>query len=133
MKRFCSGSRFGVFVRCSYAAKKKPPVPQAGSQIVIPGVGRMTSTIARISGLGVKYWPAPDFVSSAFFWSRIHVVQPPRQGIDATGLEVHLGKALDGILEVLCVLTEWRLTAAGSEEEQRRDHRESERTAERTC
>ena len=50
----------------SWAASRKPPVPQAGSQIVIPGSGRITSTIARISGRGVKYWPAPDFTSSAF-------------------------------------------------------------------
>ena len=53
----------------SCAASRKPPVPQAGSQIVIPGSGRMTSTIAWISGRGVKYCPAPDFMSSAFFSS----------------------------------------------------------------
>ncbi len=45
-------------------------MPQAGSQIVSPAAGCITSTIAWISGRGVKYWPAPDFVSSAFFWSR---------------------------------------------------------------
>ena len=33
-------------------------------------LGRMTSTIAWISGRGVKYWPAPLLVSSAFFSSR---------------------------------------------------------------
>jgi hypothetical protein len=37
--------------------------------MVMPGSGRITSTIARISGRGVKYWPAPDFTSSAFFSS----------------------------------------------------------------
>ncbi len=53
----------------SCAASRKPAVPHAGSQIVIPGSGRITSTIALISGRGVKYWPAPVFTSSAFFWS----------------------------------------------------------------
>ena len=47
---------------------KNPPVPQAGSQIVTLGWGLVTSTIARIRGRGVKYCPAPDFMSSAFFW-----------------------------------------------------------------
>src|SRR5205823_4757856 len=37
-----------------------------GSQIVIPGSGRMTSTIPRMSARGVKYCPAPDLRSSAF-------------------------------------------------------------------
>ncbi len=45
-------------------------MPQAGSQIVSPASGRITSTIAWISGRGVKYWPAPDLVSAAFFSSR---------------------------------------------------------------
>ena len=44
-------------------------MPQAGSQIVSPGRGRITSTIAWISGRGVKYWPAPPLVSWAFFSS----------------------------------------------------------------
>ena len=38
-------------------------------QIVSPGAGRITSTIAWISGRGVKYCPAPPFVSCAFFSS----------------------------------------------------------------
>ena len=35
-----------------------------------PGSGCITSTIAEISARGVKYWPAPDFMSAAFFSSR---------------------------------------------------------------
>ena len=34
-----------------------------------PGSGCITSTIAEISARGVKYWPAPDLVSAAFFSS----------------------------------------------------------------
>ena len=44
-------------------------MPHAGSQMVIPGSGRITSTIALMSGRGVKYWPAPPLMSSAFFCS----------------------------------------------------------------
>jgi hypothetical protein len=40
-------------------------VPQAGSTIVSPGSVAMQATIAWISGRGVKYWPAPDFVGRA--------------------------------------------------------------------
>ncbi len=36
---------------------------------VWPGCGATTSTIAAMSGRGVKYWPAPPFTSSAFFCS----------------------------------------------------------------
>ena len=32
-------------------------MPQAGSQMVVSGPGRITSTMAWISGRGVKYWP----------------------------------------------------------------------------
>ena len=42
-----------------------PPVPQAGSAMVLLGSGRTHSTIARIRARGVKYCPAPDLVSSA--------------------------------------------------------------------
>ena len=38
----------------SWAAKKKPPVPQAGSQTAVSGPGCITSTIALISGRGVN-------------------------------------------------------------------------------
>ena len=38
-----------------WEAMKNPPVPHAGSQIVLLGSGLITSTIACISGLGVKY------------------------------------------------------------------------------
>jgi hypothetical protein len=51
------------------AASRKPPVPQAGSQMVSPGWGRMTSTMAWISGRGVKYCPGADLTSWAFFSS----------------------------------------------------------------
>jgi hypothetical protein len=36
----------------------------------LPGAGRITSTIAWISGRGVKYCPAPPFTSAAFFSNR---------------------------------------------------------------
>ena len=49
----------------SCAASRKPPVPQAGSTTVSAGPGWMQSTIAEISARGVKYWPAPDLMSSA--------------------------------------------------------------------
>ena len=45
-------------------------MPQAGSAMVCPGCGAMTSVIAQVMARGVKYWPAPDFVSAAFFSSR---------------------------------------------------------------
>jgi hypothetical protein len=45
---------------CSIADRRKPPVPHAGSMTVSSGVGCTASTIARISGRGVKYCPAPD-------------------------------------------------------------------------
>ena len=44
-------------------------MPQAGSQIVSRGEGLTASTMALISGRGVKYWPAPPFTSCAFFSS----------------------------------------------------------------
>ena len=34
------------------------------------GRGSITSTMAEMSARGVKYWPAPDLVSAAFFSSR---------------------------------------------------------------
>ncbi len=45
-------------------------MPQAGSQTAWPGSGRITATMAPMSGRGVKYWPAPVLVSWAFFSSR---------------------------------------------------------------
>jgi hypothetical protein len=48
------------------AARRKPPVPHAGSEICIIGLGRITSTLARMTGRGVKYCPAPPLTSSAF-------------------------------------------------------------------
>ena len=50
---------------CSIAESRNPPVPQAGSTTVSSGVGRIASTMAWISGRGVKYCPAPDFTSVA--------------------------------------------------------------------
>ena len=55
-------------IQC-WAAIRKPPVPAAGSWITSPSRGCITATIASISGRGVKYCPAPDFFSSAFFCS----------------------------------------------------------------
>ena len=51
----------------SYAANRNPPVPQAGSHTVSPILGLIQSTIAWIRGRGVKYCPAPLFLSCPFF------------------------------------------------------------------
>ena len=54
--RFWSRLRLGLWRRMySWAASRKPPVPHAGSQIVSPGAGRITSTMARISVRRVRY------------------------------------------------------------------------------
>ena len=45
-------------------------MPAAGSWMMSSKPGFMTATIASISGRGVKYCPAPDFFSFAFFSSR---------------------------------------------------------------
>jgi hypothetical protein len=37
---------------------------------IVDGLAAITSTMELISGRGVKYWPAPDFTSPAFFSSR---------------------------------------------------------------
>ena len=65
--RFCALSSPLVAAMELCAASKNPPVPQAGSQIVSPGRGAITPTMAAISARGVKYCPAPPFTSSAFF------------------------------------------------------------------
>ena len=49
------------------AAIIKPNVPQAGSLHSSPGCGSINSVITSIKTLGVKYCPAPDFFSFAFF------------------------------------------------------------------
>jgi hypothetical protein len=54
----------------SWATRRKPPVPQAGSTTVSSTVGWMTSTIAWMRARGVKYWPAPDPLSEAPLLSR---------------------------------------------------------------
>ena len=41
-----------------------------GSCTISPGCGCISRTMQSISGRGVKYWPAPDFLSEAFFSSR---------------------------------------------------------------
>ena len=40
-----------------------------GRRSECPASAACTSTMALISARGVKYWPAPDFTSSAFFAS----------------------------------------------------------------
>ena len=44
-------------------------MPAAGSCTISPGCGFIRRTMQSISGRGVKYWPAPDFLSAAFFSS----------------------------------------------------------------
>ena len=41
-------------------------MPAAGSQMPIPGSGRIASTMAAMRARGVKYWPAPAFTSCAY-------------------------------------------------------------------
>ena len=53
-----------------------PPVPHAGSATVSVIFGSTQSTIALINGLGVKYCPAPLFLSKPFF-SRIDSYNAP--------------------------------------------------------
>jgi hypothetical protein len=45
--------------------EQEAPVPQAGSMIRSPGAGCTQSTMAWMSGRGVKYWPAPSLTSWA--------------------------------------------------------------------
>ncbi len=51
----------------SCAAIIKPNVPQAGSLQRSPGCGFARRVMTSISTRGVKYCPAPDFFSLAFF------------------------------------------------------------------
>ena len=57
----------------SCAATRKPAVPAAGSWIVSPGWGLIQRTMLLIKGRGVKYCPAPDLVSLAFFPVSLHI------------------------------------------------------------
>ena len=59
-------------------ATRKPPVPAAGSCTISPGCGLSTRTTQSIKGRGVKYCPAPDFFSPAFFWRSplVEIAQP---------------------------------------------------------
>jgi len=50
--------------------EEEAAVPQAGSPISWPGCGRITSTMARMSGRGVKYCPAPLSEELAVFSRR---------------------------------------------------------------
>ena len=43
--------------RYSPAATRKPPVPQAGSQMTSLGPGAVISTISRMMWRGVRNWP----------------------------------------------------------------------------
>ena len=45
-------------------------MPAAGSCTISPACGFIRRTMQSISGRGVKYCPAPDFFSAAFFSSR---------------------------------------------------------------
>lgn len=51
-------------------SRRAVEVPAAGSWITSCKVGFITATMLSISGRGVKYWPAPDFFSLAFFSSK---------------------------------------------------------------
>ncbi len=84
-------------------------MPQAGSQIVSPGAGRITSTIAAMSGRGVKYWPAPPLASSAFFSQQALVGVALHVGVEADPLlavdqvddqPAQLGRVLDLVLRL---------------------------------
>ncbi len=64
------------------AAIKNPAVPAAGSCTSSPACGFTRWTIESISGRGVKYCPAPDFTSLAFF-SRSPSYRSPRPSVRA--------------------------------------------------
>jgi hypothetical protein len=59
-------------VRCDAMVDREQEAarPTCGSQITSPGRGATQSTRTSISTRGVKYCPAPLFVSAAFFSSR---------------------------------------------------------------
>ena len=63
--RFWSWSRLGLLARrCSRARRGgSRRCRRPGRRSSRPAAGRITSTIAWISGRGVKYWPAPALVS----------------------------------------------------------------------
>ena len=58
-------------------------MPQAGSQTVSATVGCKQSTIAATRARGVKYWPAPDLMSSAPLASRSSYASPLMSTPDA--------------------------------------------------
>ena len=75
----------------------------------LAGRGRITSTIALISGRGVKYWPAPLLTSSAFFSQQALVGVALHVGIERHPLlavdqvddqPAQLGRVLDLVLRL---------------------------------
>ena len=76
--------------------------------MVLPGSGRTHSTIAWISARGVKYCPAPDLVSSAFFSSKpfvdvaldVGVHAHPLHLVDHVDQAVELGRVLNLVLRL---------------------------------
>jgi hypothetical protein len=60
----------GVILDIPIGRNETPPGPAAGSCTTSPGCGLIIRTMQSISLRGVKYWPAPDFLSSAFFCNR---------------------------------------------------------------
>jgi hypothetical protein len=86
-------------------------VPQAGSQMVSPGLGAMQSTMAWISGRGVKYWPAPLLVSCAFFLQQAFVgvafdVRAHGRPVLAVDQVHHQAAQLGRVLELVLRLAE---------------------------
>ena len=84
-------------------------MPQAGSQMRVAGRGAHDSTMAWISGRGVKYWPAPLLVSSAFFSEQplvgvaldVGVEHRPLLAVDQVDDQAaQLGRVLDLVLRL---------------------------------
>ena len=66
------------------ASIKKPAVPAAGSCIISRGCGCNNLTMVSINGRGVKYWPAPDLVSLAFFCNNPSYMSPKSSRVFTT-------------------------------------------------
>src|SRR6266511_5571496 len=83
---------------------RKPPVPAAGSCTISPGCGWIQLTMHSINGRGVKYCPAPDFFSPAFFSSNPSYRSPsPSSRAEYQSSESMLSTTL-----VLCqILIDW--------------------------
>ena len=85
-------------------------MPQAGSATISPGWGRMQSTMASMSARGVKYCPAPPFVSCGVALEQplvgvaLHVGRHRRPVLLADQLDdelAQLGRVLDLVLRLL--------------------------------